>query len=298
LRQLILALALTGTVWPQVANLRAAPPSDATPAVEPGDHLQDFNASLLPSLPPTIPGKATQMGGTIRKIDPVRDRLELKVFGGRDFTVLFDGRTKLYRNGELSATRTLKAGESASIETVLDGKDVFAKSIHILSHAISGESHGQIVSYDPTKGELVVRDSLSTQAVRMQVPPDAVIVREGQMASTAAQLAPGALVAISFDPQNGKAVARHISILATPGSVFVFSGTVSFLDLHLGKLSIVDPRDGQRYEVSFDPQKFALNHDLHTGSAVMVTASFDGSNYMASSINVTSASANPPVDNQ
>ena len=170
MRQIILALALTGTVWAQVANLRDAPPSDATPqAVEPGDHLQDFNASLLPSLPPTIPGTATQMGGTIRKIDPVRDRLELKVFGGRDFTVLFDGRTKLYRNGELSATRTLKPGESASIETVLDGKDVFAKSIHILSHTISGESHGQIVSYDPAKGELVVRDSLSTQAVRMQV---------------------------------------------------------------------------------------------------------------------------------
>jgi hypothetical protein len=286
---------LTGTAWSQVTALRDAPPTvDAptgTPAVQPGDHLQDLTPSVLPSLPPALPGKATQIGGIIRKIDPVRDRLDVKVFGGNDLTILFDGRTKLYRNGELAATRTLKPGESASIETVLDGKDVFAKSIHILTNAIPGESHGQVLSFDQANGELVVRDSLSTQAIRMRVPSDAVIVREGQMASSTAQLAPGNLVAITFEPQNGKAVARHISILAAPGSAFIFSGTVAFLDLHLGKLSIIDPRDQQRYEVTFDPQKIPLSRDLHTGSEVTVTASFDGSNYIASAINVTAVPA-------
>ncbi len=286
---------LTGTAWSQVTALRdAPPPADAptgTPAIQPGDHLQDLAPSVLPSLPPALPGKATQMGGIIRKIDPVRDRLDVKVFGGHDLTILFDGRTKLYRNGELAATRTLKAGESASIETVLDGKDVFAKSIHILTNAILGESHGQVLSFDQSKGELVVRDSLSTQAIHMQVPSDAVIVREGQMVSSTTQLVPGTLVAITFDPQNGKAVARHISVLAAPGGSFIFSGTVVFLDLHLGKISIIDPRDQRRYEVSFDPQKFPLSRDLHSGSEVTVTASFDGSNYMASAINVTAVPA-------
>ena len=159
---------LTGTAWSQVTALRDAPrlvdPREVTPAIEPGDHSENLTPSVLPSLPPALPGKATQMGGVIRKIDPVRDRLDIKVFGGHDLTILFDGRTKLYRNGELAATRTLKAGEATSIETVLDGKDVFAKSIHILTHAIPGESHGQVLSFDQAKGELVVRDSLSSQA--------------------------------------------------------------------------------------------------------------------------------------
>jgi hypothetical protein len=66
----------------------------------------------------------------------------------------------------------------------------------------------------------------------------------------------------------------------------VFTGRVVFLDLHTGVLALVDPRDDKRYEVSFDPGHFPINRDVHEGSTVTVTASFDGVRYAASALTV------------
>ena len=66
----------------------------------------------------------------------------------------------------------------------------------------------------------------------------------------------------------------------------MFTGNVSFVDLHLGRLVLIDPRDDQNYQVSFDPARLPASHDVHQGSHVTVTADFDGVRYVARVITV------------
>jgi hypothetical protein len=248
-------------------------------------------ASGLPDLPPLPKAKSTVIGGAIRQVDSVRDQLTLSVFGGRTMKVLFDERTQVYRDGTRTPLRDLHAGDHASVETVLDGTAVFARSIHMLSQLPGGQCQGQILNYDRSKGELVVRDLLSPEPIKLRVSSSTTIVREGQE-SSAGDLGAGALISIHFQADaSGQNVAQKIAVLATPGSAFVFTGNVVFLDLHSGLLVLVDPRDEKRYEISFDPARFAVSRDVHEGTGVTVTADFDGSRYSARSITMNPASA-------
>jgi hypothetical protein len=241
---------------------------------------------FLPDLPAMPRGKSTVIGGSIRNVDGVRDQLTLNIFGGRSMKVLYDARTQFYRDGQKAALRDLRTGEHVSVETMLDGTTVFARSIHMLSKMPEGESQGQVVSYDRTTGELEVRDSLSPEPIKLHISPSTQIVRQGQESSSG-DLVAGTLISIQFQADNsGTNVASKISVLATPGSAFVFTGRVVFLDLHTGVLALVDPRDDKRYEVSFDPGHFPINRDVHEGSTVTVTASFDGVRYAASALTV------------
>src|ERR1035441_9356104 len=56
-------------------------------------------ASLLPDLPPVPRAKATLIGGTVERLDRVRDQLTVRVFGGSRMNILFDPRTRVYRGG-------------------------------------------------------------------------------------------------------------------------------------------------------------------------------------------------------
>ena len=243
-------------------------------------------AVFLPDLPAMPRGKSTVIGGSIRNVDGVRDQLTLNIFGGRSMKVLYDARTQVYRDGQKVALRDLRKGEHVSVETMLDGTTVFARSIHMLSKMPEGESQGQVVSYDRSTGELEVRDSLSPEPIKLHISPSTQIVRQGQE-STGGDLVAGTLITIQFQADNsGKNVASKIAVLATPGSAFVFTGKVVFLDLHTGVLALVDPRDDKRYEISFDPGHFPISRDVHEGSTVSVTANFDGVRYSASALTV------------
>src|SRR5262249_46049582 len=57
----------------------------------------------LPDLLPVPQGKATLIGGTIAKTDRVRDEVTIHIFGGGNTRVLFDGRTRIYRDGVAAA---------------------------------------------------------------------------------------------------------------------------------------------------------------------------------------------------
>jgi hypothetical protein len=117
------------------------------------------------------------------------------------------------------------------------------------------------------------------------------ILRQGQESSSGDLMA-GTLISIQFQADSsGKNIANKIAVLAAPGSAFVFSGNVVFLDLHRGLMALVDPRDDRRYEISFDPDHFAMNRDVHEGTAVTVTASFDGAHYAANTVTVNSAAS-------
>ena len=238
-------------------------------------------------LPPVPRGKSTVIGGSIRQVDGVRDQLTLNVFGGRTIKVLFDERTQVYRDGIKSSLRNLHTSDHVSVETMLDGTTIFARSIHMLSQLPEGECQGLMLQYDRTKGELTVRDSLSPDPIKLRVPPGTAIASKGPEAS-ASDLTPGSLISVDFQPAvSGQNVARKITVLATPGSTFVFTGNVVFLDLHSGLLALIDPRDEKRYEIAFDPD-VPISREVHEGIDVTVTANFDGTRYYAKAVTVNS----------
>ncbi len=230
------------------------------------------------------------IGGAIRNVDPVRDQLTLKVFGGRTMKILFDERTQVYRDGIKTPLRDLRPDRHASVETVLDGTDVFALSIHTISRPPEGEYQGQVLNYNPGTGELAVSSVLSREPIKLRVPAGTPVVRTGQAASSAthtdlSDIVKGTLISVKFEADNkGGGVASQIAILAAPGSTFVFSGNITFLDLHSEQLVLVDPRDGKSYKLFFDPARFPMSHDLHQGAHVTVTANFDGAKYVAIAI--------------
>lgn len=284
MRYLATLVILTGVSVAQLVS-SAEPKSALVPSDPPTTRLE-VSSNNFPDLPAMPQGKSTVIGGVLREVDNVRDQLTLNVFGGKAMKVLFDERTQFYRDGKITSLRDLHAGDHVSVETMLDGTAIFARSIHMLSLMPEGECRGQVLRYDRRAGELVVRDLLSPDPVRVHVSSGTRIVREGQESSSG-ELTAGMLIAIRFQTDRaGHNMADKISVLATPGGAFVFSGRVSFLDLRSGLLVLIDARDGKRYEISFDPSSFVVNRDVREGTDVTVTASFDGSRYSATNLTV------------
>jgi hypothetical protein len=280
---LLFAAAMLGSM----AIAQSSPPGQTSGA----EKAVSANASVARStLPPMPKGKSTVIGGEIRSVDPVRDQFTLNVFGGGPhLKILYDERTQAYRGGKRISVLQLHPEEHASIETTLDGTKIFALQIHVLTQLPEGECRGQVLSYNPQTGQLEINEGLSQEPITVRLPSNTPIARVGQSTFTAQQsglsdLGRGTLVDVKFESSKGHGVATHVDILATPGSAFVFSGNLSFLDANAGRLVIVDENDNQSYQVSFDPSRFPVSSKLHEGSRVKVTTSFDGSKYVASDI--------------
>jgi hypothetical protein len=242
---------------------------------------------MLPAAPR---GKSTILGGEVQDIDRVRDEFRLKVYGQRPIKIFFDERTQVYLDGRQIPLRDLRSNEHASVQTVLDGTDVFALSIHLLSRSPEGEYQGQVVSYNPDTRKLIVTAALSREPLALLVPSNTPIAREGQVQSPLVQpqlsdLVKGTLISLAFESDGeGGGVASRIMILASPGSAFVFGGDIYSIDMHSGILVLVDPRDDKSYEIEFDSASLPTSRTLHEGDKVRVTARFDGSRYVANTI--------------
>ncbi len=270
--------------------LRGPEPADVQPAEADAPGFTDA-ADLLPE-PPSVPqGKATLVGGTLTKLDRVRDQITVRPFGGRGLRILFDGRTQIYRDGTKIPLSELRDGEKIYVDTILDGTVIFAKNIRLLTQPARGESRGQIVSVDRERSELVVNDVLSPKPVRLSITPTTRITKE-QQAASAGDLYLRSLIDVKFGRRSdGRVVADEITIMAQPGADFTFAGRVTDLDLHTGLLLVEDPRDKKSYEVHFDPSAVHIDGDLIQGAEVTVTADFDGTRYATNAITVTTRPA-------
>jgi|SRR5580658_266991 hypothetical protein len=246
----------------------------------------------LPPLPPLPRGKSTIVGGEILNVDPVRDSLILRVFGKEKMKILFDERTQVYRDGKKTSLFELGRADHASVQTVSDGTSVYAISVHVLSHSPEGEYKGRVRSYNSDTRELTINSALSHEPFTLLVPLNTPIARVGQaalssQASGTSDLVKGALISVKFESDSkGRGVVSQMSILATPGSAFVFSGNLSTLDVHSGTLVLIDPRDNESYQVFFDSSRLTISHDLHLGDHVVVTTTYDGDRYVANTITV------------
>ena len=267
-----------------LASGQSSPGSPAPPA----ENAPAKPSSLLPDLPPLPKGKTTVIGGTIRSLDRVRDQLTLRVFGSRQtMNILFDERTRVFRDGAPASPHDLRNEDHVSVETMLDGADVFARNIHILGHTTLGECSGQVLRYDRSRGELLIHDALSPEPVTLHVSSATAVRGQGQEPSglSLTDLRAGTLVSAQFSPDGrGRSIATQLVILATPGTTFTFSGKVTFLDLHAGLLVLTDPRTNKTYEISFSQTRIPTSAQVHEGSDLIVTTSFDGTRYIASDI--------------
>jgi len=257
--------------------------SSFQPAVKP-----DVVSADLGDMPRLPRGHTTIFGGAIKDLDPVRDEFKLNVIGQRPMRIFFDERTKVFRDGSRIGLRDLGPEEHASVETTLDGDQVFAVSIHILSQPAEGQYDGRVVSYNPATGALLIDASASRDPLKVFVLSNTQFSRAGQSQFTSitsgpVDLAPGSLVSIKFHSRGpGQAAASAITVLAVPGSSFAFSGNVASIDFHSGVLVLIDPTDHRNYKISFSSALFPQSRNLHLGDHVMVTATYNGTGFMAS----------------
>jgi hypothetical protein len=182
----------------------------------------------------------------------------------------------------------LQVGARVYLDTAMAGSGIFARSVRILTQSANGQSNGQLQSYDPASGELVLRDVLAPEPANFRLAPDATVLRDGKPASPELRPAPWSS---EVQPSvKGPGMVREISIL--PGRrAFVFAGRVSHLDLHIGLLVLADPRDLKSCDIHFDPAMGGIEDRLYEGGDVTVTTTFDGTNYTASSIVINAAPA-------
>jgi hypothetical protein len=244
-------------------------------------------ASLIPDPPPLPHRNATLVGGTLVRLDRVRDQVTVQVFGGGRTTALFDPRTRVYRGSKEVTIADLREGERIYLDTILDGSSVFARSIRLNANSALGESQGVVLRYRAERGELTIRDGIAPNAVEVRLTSSTKFV-QGERTVPASTLVAGSLVAVSFSAEgNGHDVARQISILALPGTRYTFAGEIVHIDLRSGLLVLNSSIDHKTYEIYLDPS-VAPDDNLHPGTTVTITANFQDSRYVARSLTVNS----------
>ncbi|HEX6803091.1 MAG TPA: hypothetical protein VF133_05365 [Terriglobales bacterium] len=244
-------------------------------------HREDYDPLL--DLPPLPHNQVTLIGGVVASLDEVMNRMSLHPFGSNQkMEVRFDTRTKFYQDGKPISYRDIKQGQRVYVDTMLNGSKVFAKSIWIQSRADSGVGRGQIVDFDAQRGRLTVRDELSNQPIKMNLT-SATVIRKGTQPATTADLKEGALVSLTFGPQQQL---QQVTLLASPGNTFTFAGRVTYLDLSQKLIAIDNRTDRTRYDISMDAIPASILRQLHEGQDVTVSAVFDGRKYDARKIDL------------
>ena len=243
--------------------------------------------------PPLPKGAVSLMGGTVATVDPIRDRIVLRAFGGRDVTIDFDTRTQVLRGSTAVSSREIRPGTRIYADTIMIAGRVFAKTVRLEANGAAGETEGQIMEYNGTKQLLRVRDSISHEPVLVRLTSSSQLMLGGGPASTTSLLE-GTVVAIRFHASaEGPSEAERIDILAQPGSSYTFTGTIAVVDLHDEHMTLVEPEHQNTFEVALGslPQQSKAN--LRTGMQVTVRARFDGHKYLAESVEPVQSAQEP-----
>jgi hypothetical protein len=266
-------------IEPRKPSITEEESEDSSIAVDP--------SALLPVLPPVPTAKATLIGGTLDRIDMVRDRLTIRLFGGGKESFLFDPRTQVYRGSKPATVADLQEGERIYLDTILDGSTVFARTIRLTSARATGTSQGVVLKFRSKGGELVLRDALSPNPLDVRVDPSTKVM-QGDRAVPISALVPGTLISIRFSSEGGaRNTATEISILAQPGTRYTFSGQVVHIDLRIGLLVLNSSTDHKTYEV-YLPTSTNPAENLQPGVTVKVLTDFDGERYIVRNVTVNS----------
>jgi hypothetical protein len=287
-----------GTALPTVNagnSLVSSTPLPVTKTIGGGGLADPTDVADLLAPHPLAKSKLSLIGGTVRSIDQIRDRMSIRIYGAKTMNVKFDQRTHFFRGGKETTQLTVKKGDRVYLDTQLFEGKVFAKNVHVETGLNPADANGQIISYNSKNGDMTVRDELAGSTVRFRVGPNTAI-KSGDSKATTGALRPGALVAVKFSPRTrATGTAEEISIIAEPGTAFTYFGRVTHLDLHSRLLALENQADGKTYEVHLDPS-LRVPDDLLVGSQITLVAVFQGRDYVAQSVEVNAgpdqASAN------
>jgi len=291
----LLLMLLPGVVMSQsssspaqnVQNPQAQPAQPAQAAPDPS--LE--NDPLL-EVPPLPKSKVTLVGGTVRSIDQIRNRMTLEPFGGGKMKFIFDERTKIFRDGVETTQLAIKKGSRVYVDSQLDGPKIFARSVRVVTQTNPADADGQLLGFDARKGQMLMRDRLSSQPIRFAVNQDTKVMKENEQPGTQDDLKPGSLVSVQFAPERAnRGVAQKITVLAVPGAAFRFAGEITYLDVKSSTMAIENETDGKNYELAFDRATVEGRDDLAIGAKVNVVAIFQGDKYLARELTVTQAAA-------
>ena len=284
--------ATKGEVESTNAAPSTTPPTPTTtilPGAKPGEKdPTDVGELLAPG--PLPKEKLSLIGGTIKKIDPVREKMTIKIYGADSMNIAFDQRTHFFRDGREVTQTAVKPGDRVYVDTQIDqNQHVFAKNVHVETSSSPADASGQVLSYNQKSGEIIVQDNLSSKPVRFRVGPATQILNRGEtnpQPLAQKQLKPGSLVTVKFSPahEGSGVVAEQVRVLAEAGSSFTFYGRIRHLDLRNGTLAIENESDGKTYEISVDRGVAPITDDVTVGALATIVATFQGNDYVAQSI--------------
>jgi hypothetical protein len=274
---------------PKPAPATAVPATTTTPATK---NSADKEVDPYLDTPPLPEGQVTLIGGTVKSIDRIRNRLTVEPFQAKTIKMTFDERSHIYRDGVETTMMGINKGDKVYVDTQLDRTRVFARNIHVVTAAEAADARGQIVSVHGDS--MTVQDDLSSQPVSFRLDPRTVVKRQGTAASQA-ELVPGSIVGIRFAAGRKHDLAKEVDVLAQPGNTFKFYGDVTFLDLSRGVLALHNRADDKTYELHFEPASMPPleRNSLHVGLLVSVEAQFTGKGFHAEQVKLASAEQTP-----
>lgn len=276
------ANATAGTSSSSSTDLTAQPAQPTTEILPTGNSPGSADPLLEPKELPKE--DMSLIGGIASKVDPIRNRVEVKPFGGgKKLDVRFDDRSHIYRDGRETTVMGIHQGDRIYLDTMLLDGHVFAKNVRVATTTEAAEARGQLTAADPQRNEYTMIDSLTGQSVRFEVTPRTALQDRGQP-TTAESLKPGSLVDVMFLPGQKGGTARQVLVLATPGQSFIFSGKVTYLDLSTGTLSLDNQTDDKNYTIHFNPSTVQDREHLTVGSEITASATFDGQDYHATTV--------------
>ncbi len=276
-----IAILVLATLSYAQAPSRPASPQKSNPEAE----KERSGYDPLLDLPPLPQGILTLIGGTVAKVDPITDRLELRDFGGGKMNIAFDLRTKILRNGTPAAVKDIQPGHRVYVDTMLKGDQVFAKTIRLETGADQGDARGQVVAVDAGRGILKLHEEVAPEPFSFRLTHDTAVLMNGRRV-TASDVLPGALVTVNFTGGGDQSVAHEVRVLANPGENFTFAGKITFFDLRLKRLAIANQNDNQTYDIATDNLLPSQLRSLKVGADAIVKAVFNGKNYEAHSLEI------------
>ncbi|HTK96187.1 MAG TPA: hypothetical protein VL382_11185 [Terriglobales bacterium] len=261
-------------------------PAQAGQPDEPAADQELFTTKPLPK------SQVTLIGGRVRSVDHIRNRVSVDAFGGGRLKFAFDERTHIYRDGVETTQLAINKGDRIYIDSQLVEAKLFARNIRVVTQLIPADADGQLVAFNPGTGEIMMRDRISSQSIRVRLSKDTKITKQNDQPGTAADLQPGTLVSVQFSPERAnRGTVQKVTVLAVPGSSFHFAGRITHLDMKDETLAIDNDSDHKSYDLRFDRAAISGPDELAVGADADITAVFQGSDYVARQIRVTQAAA-------
>ncbi|MEO5936296.1 MAG: hypothetical protein ABIP81_03700, partial [Terriglobales bacterium] len=216
-------------------------------------------ADALLAPPPPPKGKIALIGGQVKNIDQIRNRMEVSIFGGGKMKMVFDERSHFYRDNVEVTQLAVKKGDRVYVDSQLDQGKIFARSVRVQSERPIAAASGQVIAYNPNSGDLTLREPISSKPLQFKVTPRTAF-RRGDQPGAVADLRNNAIVRVTFLPIPGKrSELKDVDLIAVPGTKFTFYGTLTHIDLRNGLLGVENKSDDRLYEVRFRPDAQTVN---------------------------------------